>query len=63
MTERQVPPRPNANISSRAHEEQPRSAAEQMAIFTMWFVLLLFLGTILGIWIKLFWIGFVGAGC
>jgi hypothetical protein len=63
MEKRQPPPMPEGEIQSRAYKEQPTPAAAQMVIFTMWFFLLLFLGTILGIWIKLFWIGFVSAGC
>lgn len=37
--------------------------AETAANLIMWALLILVLGSLLGLWIKFFWLGFVFAGC
>lgn len=42
-------------------KREPTRESKLAASIVMWFLLLLILGTILGVWVKLYWIGWVFA--
>jgi len=37
--------------------------AKLMATIFMWSILILVVGSVLGVWVKFFWLGWVFAGC
>jgi hypothetical protein len=51
-----ITPKPPA---PRPESAQTTPEARQLTLVLMWFLLFLIVGTLLGVWIKLFWIGWV----
>lgn len=63
MNEPNKPPeRPKPNLTFRQLAYRQREGEIATSVF-MWFILLLILGSVLGVWIKYFWLYWVFESC